>query len=142
MHVEKFVADPEKRRSQGLKPDLKVTGKASFQQICSDYDLTIHSIFSKGVVERLSASGNRLACARAAIGVALEKKEEKKNRKYLGKTNSAFHPIVISSGGTLSPSTLELFKFWQKTLHKTVYREFMTDLSVGLLRARAFCFKL
>ena len=62
--------------------------------------------------------------------------------KYREVVRGAFHPILISLGGTLSTDTQELFSYWRDKLGESRYKSLMQDISIALLRAKARFFAL
>lgn len=62
--------------------------------------------------------------------------------KYRQHTRGAFHPILISLGGTLSTDTQELFSFWRDKLGESRFKSLQQGISIALLRAKARFFAL
>jgi len=139
-----------------LRTDLRVTGTGSFHGPVSEYDVTIVSAatlagrspfslpsssfpFSTSSFPLSSSSSDpslpSTTLASSSLLRQLTFTENEKRTKYEGRTASPFFPIVISSGGTLSPSTVAIFDHWRGLMPS--YSLFSRLLSLSLLRARA-----
>ena len=77
----------------------------------------------------------RTAVASASLLNQLTIIENQKRAKYEGRTSAPFFPVVLSTGGTLSPSTVSLFAHWRGLMPR--YGLFSRLLSLSLVRARA-----
>ena len=135
------------------RTDLRVTGPGSFGGPVSEYDVAVVSAATlagrdpidsadvAGLPSSLLPAGvsaDAAPCTARASGSLLNQltsTENQKRSKYDGRTSSPFHPIVISTGGTLSPSTVALFAYWRGLMPR--YGLFSRLLSLSLLRARA-----
>ncbi len=130
-----------------LRTDLTISGPASFQHASTDYDLTLLTAGGRNYT-RLPASrpaansDSRQASATLAINQLLDARVALKNRKYAGRTGKPFYPIVLTSGGTLSTQTKDIFDFWRSILPGSTYRSMSINISIGLLRSRARPFVL
>jgi hypothetical protein len=125
------------------RTDLRISGPASFQQAATEYDLSIVSIFSQAAAARLAGNGlERLAAASAKVKEYLEDKGREKVRRYGGRTTAPFHPIILSLGGSMSPSTASIFAHWASAMTQEVYRQMELSISISLIRARARWFHL
>jgi len=142
VHVEPLVQGQLQDRLSAERTDLRITGPASYQQVTSDYDVSITTINSQVYVVPLQNQIDNKASTTAAIKKVLDSKAAAKNRKYAGRTPAAFHPIIMSSSGTLSTSTAAIFRFWQEILPGPTYRSLMLSMGISLLRARARVFVL
>lgn len=136
-----------------LRTDLRLTGPGSFGSPVSEYDLTIVSASTLAGREPAPfAPGAKVpsaflpapfkpedcpATSAASLSLLhqLNFTEAEKRAKYAQVTASPFHPIVISTGGTLSPSTIPIFAHWAGLM--PTYSNFSRLLSLCLLRGRA-----
>ena len=147
VQLEPFVPGSHQRT------DLRLTGPASFGGPISEYDVSVVSaatlagrspvalaqqpaLPSSLLPAGLSPdSAPHTAVASSSLLHHLTITENEKRSKYDGRTSSPFHPVVISTGGTLSPSTVSLFAYWRGLMPR--YGLFSRLLSLALLRARA-----
>lgn len=135
-----------------LRTDLIVTGKASYLQDTSEYDLTVRSMYSQGIdYEAAPFAGLRLDSEPTEIFKSIQSKLQKtldkhaqdKTRKYKEVCRNIFFPLVLSvGGGTFATETVAVFDHWKDVMGKTRYRFLTTDMSIGLLRAKSFSFIL
>ena len=115
-----------------LRADLRVTGPASYKQATTDYDLSIVSTFAAAFQQpRGSVTADEI------IESNLAKREAEKIAKYAHLTPNGFHPIVMTSSGTLSRATFRIFKFWKKKMGPPTFSSLLMNISFGLLRMRA-----
>jgi hypothetical protein len=84
----------------------------------------------------------RLAAASAKVTEYLEDKGREEVRRYGGRTRAPFHPIILSLGGSMSPSTASIFAHWASAMTQEVYRQMELSISISLIRARARWFHL
>ncbi len=119
--------------SESRRPDLRIIGRGSYSTTTSDYDVTVHSLFAQTVVS-VRGRGNSVE---EFIANCLKKEEEVKRRRYSHLVPGSFHPIVMTSNGTLSPDTLKVFKFWKKKLGRITYSSLIMHIGIGLLRYAA-----
>ena len=73
--------------------------------------------------------------SRAQLQSSLEMVVNTKNKSYLGKTDTPFLPLVMSSGGTLSPGANDVFNHWRKTV--PTFEKMVKAISIILVRATA-----
>ena len=113
-----------------LRTDVQLAGPGSFGTPVSEYDVTVVSAaaFAGRDPVPLAASADvpsaflpspftsddcpRTAAASLSLLYHLNFTEAEKRAKYDAITASPFHPLVISTGGTLSPSTIPIFAHW------------------------------
>ena len=135
------------------RTDLRVTGPGSFGGPVSEYDISVVSaatLAGRDPVARADLAGlpsaflptgvsadvaPRTAVASASLLNQLTIIENQKRAKYEGRTSAPFFPVVLSTGGTLSPSTVSLFAHWRGLMPR--YGLFSRLLSLSLVRARA-----
>lgn len=135
------------------RTDLRVTGPGSFGGPVSEYDITVVSAATLAGRSPVPFSSSSLlpssflpspltpddapatTVASSSLLYQLTFTENEKRSKYQGRTSSPFYPVVISTGGTLSPSTIALFDHWRGLMPS--YSLFSRLLSLSLLRARA-----
>lgn len=140
--VEPHVVDGPAGRT-----DLRVSGPASFQQDSTEYDVSIVTSLTKASAA-LAVRGasvtttDRFELAKAAVLDYLGTKAQQKIRKYSGRTECAFHPIIISLGGTLARQTSPILDHWKEHMSRELWKELTFSISVSLLRARARYFIL
>ena len=132
------------------RTDLRVTGPGSFGGPISEYDVAVVSAATlagrspppvapvvglPSAIDAAVDSAPRTASASSTLLNQLTITENEKRAKYDGRTSTPFHPVVISTGGTLSPSTVSLFTHWRGLMPR--YGLFARLLSLSLLQARA-----
>jgi hypothetical protein len=141
-----------------LRTDLMITGPASYNGPVCELDIAITSAATLAGRSLLPSSfapssssavpsppsfsfvassslGPLAAAASGLLLHSLQQTENDKRTKYLGKSSSPFFPFVLSSAGTLSPSSLPLLNQWKsQMLHFSLFTRL---LSLQLLRARA-----
>lgn len=143
------VLEPEAPGSQD-RTDFRVTGPASYGDPRSEYDLTFHSLAQSATRERAHANveiAPGVLDPEAVDSVILRRisaqlafHEADKNAKYLGRTETSFHPVVISAGGRCSTSTQDIFMHWRSVVPN--YTRMIRELSIILMRnrSRSLCF--
>jgi hypothetical protein len=129
-----------------LRTDLMITGPGSHNGPVSELDIAVVSAgtlagrstpLPSSSLPFVSSSslGPLAAAASAALLHSLHETEDAKRTKYQGRTSSPFFPFVVSSAGTLSPSSLPLLNQWKDQMPH--FSLFTRLLSLQLLRARA-----
>jgi len=105
----------------------------------SEYDVAIISTFAAtSASQRARVTGNtHEERAHAAILAVLDARATKKVQKYRDIANNIFHPLVISTTGTLSSTTERVFNEWKKILGLSMYTSMLVSLSVSLLVSRS-----
>lgn len=134
------------------RTDLRITGTASYNGPASEFDVSILSaatlagrapldtpsavsgVLPVGASVPASAALPVTTLAAASLFHQLTLAENDKRTKYDGRTATPFFPVVLSSAGTLSPSTVPLFDHWRSLMPS--YPLFSRLLSISLLRAR------
>ena len=124
------------------RTDIRITGPASFQQASSDYDVSVTSLLSQGVPETISNLPIDSPLEDKVIHQHLHRIAAHKVNRYAHNLNGACHPIILSSAGTLSKSTQEIFKHWKEVLPRSTYDSLLVNIGIGLLRARSRLFYL
>lgn len=149
--IEDTEVELERRVNDGprteLRPDLRIIGQGSYQQHFSEYDVSIITMFASSAASfhrtpQDGATQSRLKTGQDVLLRMLDYKADLKIAKYRQHTRGAFHPILISLGGTLATETQELFRFWREQLGESRYRSLLQDISVALVRAKARFFAL
>jgi hypothetical protein len=141
--VEKTEVEVEPHVPNSLdRTDIRIRGKASFLQESCEIDLTITSVFSQAVPVVDSSAANPWAGVVDQIERHLHGRARIKVNNYAGRTATSFHPLVLSSGGTLHKEAKLIFGHWQSVMSKDLWRFFFQDMSISLLRTRARVFSL
>jgi len=136
-----------------LRTDVQLAGPGSFGSPVSEYDVTVVSAATFAGREPVAWDGDTkiptsflpepftpdncpvTAAASMSLLHQLNFTEAEKHAKYDAIVRTPFHPLVISTGGTLSPSTIPIFSHWSGLMPN--YSLFTRVLSLVLLRARA-----
>ena len=120
------------------RTDLRINGQGSYLQASSDYDVAIVSIFSRVAIPPPASDDPKhlLQAAKNAIHIRLASKADEKRRHYNGLTPGAFHPVIISSGGSLEKKAQLILEFWQTLMPPQNFSALQLALSISLLRAR------
>lgn len=116
----------------------------------SEYDLTFHSLAQVDTRRRTRADDEIAlgvldpeavdTVVLRRIAAQLARNEADKNAKYLGRTETSFHPVVISAGGRYSTSTQDIFMHWRSVVPN--YTRMIRELSIIFMRnrSRSICF--
>jgi hypothetical protein len=122
-----------------MRTDFRVIGPPSIHGVSSEFDLSVASRLSmklkQTIHDRSSINNSKVMESRAMLQGCLETVVNVKNKSYLGKTATPFHPLVMSSGGTLSPGANKIFNHWRSTV--PTFEGMVKGIALLLVRASA-----
>ncbi|KAE8241548.1 hypothetical protein A4X03_0g8133, partial [Tilletia caries] len=129
------------------RTDLRVAGTGAPTGSVVEFDITFTSLATKRAREWMVMEAGDLEWGKGNKAGAtwsteqyLEEQARAKVAKYLGKTSTAFKPMVFSLDGVEGQDTQDVLKFWRTVVPSFSY--VLDELSVILLRTRAESFLL